>query len=89
MKLIKGDLLSIRSREIDRIINDIIKNNVVEEFEVFLNKFGVSEKLIVVNTPMGDQVLCFKHKIPIAFLHNCSSGTASLLRLFGIKILKK
>ena len=83
MRLIRGNLLSERLLGFDTIINSIIKNNLVDDFEKFLNHFGINEKLIVINTPTGDKMLCFDHSRPIAFIQNCSSGTASLVQLYS------
>ena len=83
MSMIQGNLLLSKSAKLERIIKDIIDEDMVEDFEIFLNKYGIDEKLIVVNTSIGDKILCFYHKKPISFIQNCSSGTASLVRLYS------
>lgn len=37
MKLIRGNLLSVRSAMMNRIVDQIIKQNLVKDFESFLN----------------------------------------------------
>lgn len=83
MRLIRGNLLSSRTITTNRIIDNIIKDDLVNDFETFLNDFGIKENLLVVESPTGDKILCFDHKQPIAFIQNCSSGTASLLQLYN------
>jgi hypothetical protein len=65
------------------VVTDIIENDYVNDFQHFLNNFGVQENLVVVDLPTGEKVLCFNHKKPIPFIENCSSGTISLLRLYS------
>lgn len=67
----------------NRIVEDIIKHDRVGDFESFLNRFGINEKLITIHSPTGEKILCFQHKKPITFIENCSSGTLSLLQLFS------
>lgn len=83
MRMIRGNLLSSRSLSADRIVKDIIKYDLVDDFEHFLNKFNVDEKLAVIDIDGENKILCFDHKRPINFLNNCSSGTLSLLQLYS------
>lgn len=83
MRLIRGNLLSAKSMSMNSIIDNIIKNNLKDDFEGFLNHFGIDEKLLIIDTPTGNKVLCFAHQQPLPFIQNCSSGTASLLQLYS------
>lgn len=83
MQLIKGNLFLGRSSIANQIVDDIVKNDLVKEFQAFLNYFGINEKLIVIYSVTGNKTLCFQHNKPIDFIQNCSSGTALLLQLFS------
>jgi len=63
----------------NKIIEYIIENNLIDDFERFLNDSGIKCKLIVKKTPSGENVLYFNHKRPIPFVNNMSSGTGALL----------
>lgn len=76
---------SMRLPILNDIISTIVKNNWIKDFEVFLNEHGVKENLIAIPLPTGDKILCFKHKKPIPFKNNCSSGTAALVKLYNWK----
>ena len=54
----------------------------MREFERFLQKYGVDERLDVVDGPDGNPTLYFKDKRLIPFSQACSSGTLMLLLLF-------
>lgn len=60
----------------------IIKNNLVQEFEKFLNQHDVFERLAIKQNPDGKQALFFKHKQLIPFFSEASSGTTALAILF-------
>jgi predicted ATPase len=55
----------------------------VGEFEGFLRKHGVDERLEVVAGPDGEPVLYFSHNRRVPFAQACSSGTLTLLQLFA------
>lgn len=83
MEIIRGNLLSSRTIRADLLVKNIINKNLVNDFENFLNRFNINEKLIVVNAGGENKILCFNHARPINFLNNCSSGTMSLLQLYS------
>jgi AAA15 family ATPase/GTPase len=83
MQFTRGNTGIMFSSMYNAIIEDIIKNDWVNDFQKFLNHFGVQENLIVVDLPIGEKMLCFNHKKPIPFIGNCSSGTISLIRLYS------
>lgn len=66
------------------IVSRVIQRGQVEELEAFLRRFGIDEHLVTRETPDGDQALYFQHDRLIPFVSNCSSGTAALLRFFGL-----
>ena len=82
MTMIRGNLLSTKNILAAKLTKDIIKKDLVEDFEHFLNQFHINEKLIVIDNGGENQTLCFNHKHPIPFLKNCSSGTMSLLQIY-------
>ena len=63
-------------------IKFIFENNNLKEFESFLNKAGVKEKLTAKETPSGDKVLYFDKKKPLPFLKVASNGTKALYTIF-------
>lgn len=63
-------------------IKRIIDNERVGDLESFLNRFGVSEHLLVRQEPDGTRSLYFDHRRPISFADACSSGTETLLMIF-------
>lgn len=54
----------------------------LKHFEEFLNVMGVECKLIALKTAEGHFELFFKHKNPIPFYENASSGTLSLTNFY-------
>lgn len=62
----------------DRIDEFIIKNDLTNEFQKFLNKNQVSETLTVKQDPTGKQGLYFAHKRNLPFFETASSGTLAL-----------
>lgn len=83
MRIIRGNLLSVKNPNAVRLIKEIIEKDLVSDFEQFLNKFNIEEKLVTLNDGVENQSLYFKHKRPINFLNNCSSGTMSLLQIYS------
>lgn len=83
MGIIRGNLLSGRTIRTNAIIKNIINKDLVDDFESFLNRFNINEKLIVIDAGGENKILCFNHKRPINFFSNCSSGTMSLLQLYS------
>lgn len=83
MKIIRGNLLSTKNIFVNRLIKEIIAKDLVNDFEQFLNRFNIKEKLIALNVGGENQTLYFEHKRPIDFLGNCSSGTMSLLQIYS------
>lgn len=60
----------------------IISNNLVREFEAFLNQQDVPEKLEVLEGPDGTRGLYFRHKRRLPFFSVASSGTLALSVFF-------
>ena len=60
----------------------IISNNLVQDFEKFLNQQDVQEKLEVLEGPDGSRGLYFQHKRKIPFFSVASSGTLTLAVFF-------
>lgn len=83
MRLIRGNLLSAKGILVNSLIKDIVMNNLVDDFEQFLNRFNVQEKLVALNAGGENQTLYFDHTRPINFLNNASSGTLSLLQIYS------
>lgn len=63
-------------------IKFIFEGHNLEEFERFLNKAGINEKLVVLDNPSGDKVLYFNKKRPLPFLKVASNGTKALYTIF-------
>lgn len=83
MRLIRGNLLSGKSILVNRLIKEIVTKNLTDDFEQFLNRFNIREKLVVLNVGGENQTLYFNHKRPINFFNNASSGTLSLLQIYS------
>jgi hypothetical protein len=60
------------------ITSYLTKQNLINEFETFLNKCGIEEKLISKKDPSGIDVIYFNKKKPIPFAEAASSGTMAL-----------
>lgn len=60
----------------------IIKNNLVQEFESFLNQNQVNEQLAIAGTPDGKSHLYYKHKNLLPLFAVASSGTIALSVFF-------
>ncbi len=71
--------LHSQSEKIDQYIID---QNLVKDFEKFLNVHEVHEKLVVKQSPDGQQTIFFDHKRLIPFFSAASSGTVALAILF-------
>lgn len=66
----------------NELITDfIIREGYVSDFEKFLNKYGVKEKILAARNPDGTQSLYFAHKrlVPFAL---ASSGTNALMNFY-------
>lgn len=67
----------------DFIVQSIISNNWVKDFESFLNKVGINDKLEVIQEPNGEWQLYIKYdKRSLNFLTTASNGTLSLMLYF-------
>lgn len=60
----------------------IIKNDLLKEFQQFLNKKQVSENIVVKQDPTGKQDLYFSHVQNLPFFATASSGTLALAVYF-------
>jgi len=87
-----SDMLWFRSLDENRYIgyksdsSDYLKfifeGNNLNEFQEFLLKAGINEKLTKIKNPTGDYVLYFDKVKPIPFLKVASNGTKALYTLF-------
>ncbi len=68
-----------------REIEDMEENN-VQEFQAFLNEYGVNCNLVALPGADGKKKLFFEHKTPLGFFENMSSGTR-LLTTFYLQFL--
>lgn len=85
MQLTRGNSSLVSTRFLNNIVSEIVENKWIDDFQDFLNQFGVKEKLVSIDLPTGEKMLYFNHKRPIPFIENCSSGTLSLIRLYSWK----
>lgn len=85
MQFIRGNTSMMGRALPNRIVSEIIDKGWVQDFQSFLNEYGVREELVVMDLSVGEKILCFKHKNPVTFIENCSSGTFSLIRLYSWK----
>lgn len=84
MRLIRTDNFRLKGVETKRVVNKIIRENKVAEFESFIRNFGVDESLIVIKESDGSPVLYFNHPMRcIPFVEACSSGTRTLVKVFS------
>lgn len=60
----------------------IIKNNYVDDFNEFLNKYGVNDKVLPLQTNNGPILASLKGKQFAPFFEICSTGTSSLALLY-------
>ena len=84
---------SLRSNEFigklangDDISNFIIRNNLLDDFQKFLDECGIKEKIIIRNTPFGHQLFIQKGKNIAPFFEICSTGTACLALFYYWKV---
>lgn len=63
---------------IDNVTEYVIENDLVSDFEQFLNKNGVDMSLIVKVEPTGEKAMYQKYKKPIPFERAASQGTIAL-----------
>jgi len=68
--------------EVADYLSFIFEGNNLREFEKLLNKAGINEKLIAVESASGKMVLYFNKKKPIPFWSVASNGTFALYALF-------
>lgn len=78
-----GDQLMCDRSFVQQLATRVIEADKVLELEDFFHRFGIMEKLRVIETPSGEPALYFDFEKPIPFSDNCSNGTISLLRLFN------
>ncbi len=90
MRLIRMDGFRLKGFEIRKVVDKIIREDKVAEFESFIRDFGVDETLIVAKEPDGSSVLYFDHPMRfVPFIEACSSGTRTLVKLFSELELKE
>lgn len=65
----------------DDILNFVIRNDLIEELNSFLQENGVDEKFVCETTPDNKKVLYFKHKTLLPY-SLASSGTKALILFF-------
>ncbi|MER1987792.1 MAG: ATP-binding protein [Solibacillus sp.] len=64
------------------IVSTIIEEDLVHDFEKFLNNCDINIQLKIDITPEGEKKLYFDYKKPIEFINNASSGTLALTALY-------
>ncbi len=60
----------------------IISNNFIDDFNAFLDKYGVNEKAVIEHTSSGDRLYSLKGSHSLPFFDICSTGTTSLTLLY-------
>jgi len=60
----------------------IFESDYISEFEEFLHKSGVQEKLVAIKNPSGENILYFNKEKPIPFFKVASNGTKALYTFF-------
>ena len=70
----------------DNISDYIVRNNLINEFQKFLDDCDVSEKVCQLITPTGAVLGTIKGKNIVPFFNVCSTGTACLALFFYWKI---
>jgi hypothetical protein len=70
------------TRGVENMEDFIIKNGLIADFEMFINTYGVAEKIAVKKGLAGNEFLCFNYKQPIPLSSTASSGTNALLTLY-------
>lgn len=58
------------------------ETDAVQQFQSFLNDFGIACKLIVLKEADGKKNIYFDHKMPLSFFENMSSGTMLLTKFY-------
>lgn len=66
----------------DNISDYIVRNNLIGEFQRFLDDCDVNEKVTVITTPTGALLGTIKGKNEVPFFSICSTGTACLALFF-------
>lgn len=66
------------------MLNDLANSetDAVQQFQSFLNDFGIACKLIVLKEANGKKNIYFDHKTPLSFFENMSSGTMLLTKFY-------
>lgn len=80
-QFIKGFKFSTATPRMVRPIRSFDKE-AISNFEKFLNNYGIKCELVVKKKPDGEFGLYFKHKKPLDFLSNISSGMEALTRFY-------
>ena len=66
----------------DNISDYIVRNNLIPEFQAFLNECDVQETVGSITTPSGIVLAAIKGKNAVPFFSVCSTGTACLALFF-------
>lgn len=83
---IRFNVQNTPSQGYDSFYDYLSKNGNLHDFEEFLNEMGIACELMIEALPDGKKELYFKHKTPISFVNNASSGTIALLNLYRLFI---
>lgn len=72
------------NRSLKHMLNTLANagENAVQQFQSFLNEFGVACKLTVLKEADGKKNIYFDNKTPLAFFENMSSGTMLLTKFY-------
>ena len=82
MQSIRFNMEKLPAVSYDSFYDLLSKNGNLKDFEEFLNEMGIKCQLILEPLPDGKNELYFKHKRPIPFAGNASSGTIALMNLY-------
>lgn len=67
----------------DRVLNNIVKEDLVDKFNLFLKEFNIKEQIVKVTTSSGEEILGIKLKNKtIPFADTASKGTKALAFFF-------
>ena len=78
MSLVRPELYNRNSSALNQSLDYIISNDLVKDFDDFLNENGVECELICQKMPTAEKVIYFDYNRPILFINSASSGTIAL-----------
>ena len=81
-KSLSNNHFSGYTSNVENIVSYFVENDLVDEFEHFLNANGVDGKIVAKENPTGEKMLYFNFKKPIPFNRAASHGTLALAIFF-------